>query len=98
MSNMYFKNRRELVLYLNELNIEYAAEVGVREGHFSKFILDNTQVKKLYAIDPWEVNPELTNAEEAYECCKSMLSSHGDRAEMVKEYSPKAAEIFENES
>jgi hypothetical protein len=54
-----FKNRRELILHLNETKAELAVEVGVRDGYFSKFILDNTSVKKLYAIDPWERNAEL---------------------------------------
>ena len=61
-----FKNRRELILHLNNTKAEVVVEVGVREGYFSKFILDNTNVKKLYAIDPWERNPELENgAQEA---------------------------------
>ena len=35
-----FKNRRELILHLNETKAEVVVEVGVRDGYFSKFILD----------------------------------------------------------
>jgi predicted O-methyltransferase YrrM len=93
-----FKNRRELILHLNETKAELAAEVGVREGYFSKFILDNTSVKKLYAIDPWENNAELSDCETVFRTCKGLLDPFGDRAEMVKGYSPFAAEMFEDGS
>jgi len=94
-----FKNRRELILHLNNTKAEIVAEVGVREGYFSKFILDNTTVKKLYAIDPWEKNPELEHgAQEAFITCHKLLDPFGDRAEMIKGYSPSAAEMFDDES
>ena len=93
-----FKNRRELILYLDKNNTKFVAEVGVREGYFSKFILDNTSVEKLYAIDPWERNPELEHgAQEAFDTCHRLLHQFGKRAEMIKDYSPSAAEIFEDE-
>lgn len=96
--NKYFKNRRELAYYLDEINAQTVVEVGVREGHYSKFILDNTKVKKLYAVDPWEYNPELANPEQAYAQCRDFLSPHGLRAEMVKGYGPEVCSKFENES
>ena len=96
--SVQFKNRRELILHLNKTKAEVVAEVGVREGYFSKFILDNTSVKKLYAIDPWENNAELSDCETVFRTCKSLLDPFGDRAEMVKGYSPSASEMFENNS
>jgi hypothetical protein len=91
-----FKNRRELILHLNKTKAEVAAEVGVREGYFSKFILDNTSIKKLYSIDPWENNAELSDCETVFRTCKSLLDPFGDRAEMVKGYSPFVSEMFED--
>ena len=96
--NTQFKNRRELILHLNETKAEIAVEVGVRDGYFSKFILDNTSVKKLYAIDPWEDNAELTQAEVSFQTCKNLLEQFGERSEMVKGYSPSAAEMFDDNS
>jgi hypothetical protein len=96
--SIQFKNRRELILHLNETKAEVVAEVGVREGYFSKFILDNTSVKKLYAIDPWENNVELSDCEAVFQTCKNLLNTFGERAEMIKGYSPFAAEMFEDNS
>lgn len=92
------KNRRELVHYVNGLSIQNAVEVGVRHGHYSKFILDNTNVNKLYAIDPWEVNAELHNPNEAYQNCKNKLDPYGERAQMIKALSPEICSEFEDES
>lgn len=96
--NTEFKNRRELILHLNSTDAKVVAEVGVREGYFSKFILDNTSVDKLYAIDPWENNAELSDCETVFQTCKQLLDPFGDRAEMVKGYSPSASEMFEDGS
>lgn len=92
------RNRRELVHFANLLNLEYAVEVGVREGRYSKFILDNTNVKTLYAIDPWESNVELNTPEDAYQQCKDRLTPYGNRAIMLKAYSPDICLIFQDES
>lgn len=95
---MYFKNRRELVLYLNQKNTKIVAEVGAREGDFSKFILDNTSATKVYAIDPWEGNKELLNPKEAFKKCSDLLKAYGDRAELIKGWSPDIANHFPDES
>jgi SAM-dependent methyltransferase len=93
-----FKNRRELILHLNKTKAELAVEVGVREGYFSKFILDNTSVKKLYAIDPWERNAELGGTID--EILEKNLNNNVFfiRFFLVKGYSPFAAEMFEDSS
>jgi hypothetical protein len=93
-----FKNRRELAYFLNEVNAKVVAEGGVRDGDYSKFILDNTNVEMLYAIDPWEFNPELATPEESYNKCESLLSPHKERSKMVKGYSPFVCDEFEDES
>ena len=95
---MEIKNRRMLVFYLRELGIKNAVEVGVRHGHYSKFILDNTDVNILYAVDPWEENAELDNSQLAYSNCKSRLDSYGKRAIMIKALSPEICYDFEDES
>jgi len=89
-----FKNRRELAFHLNTIKAENVAEIGVREGHYSRYILANTNIKKLYAIDPWEINRELANPQECYDTCKNFLNPFGDRFEMIKEYSVAASKLF----
>ncbi len=81
MEKVELKNRKELAKYLNTINAKVVVEVGVREGYFSKYILDNSNVEKLFAVDPWEKNVELEHgAEEAYNTCKSLFNPYGDRA------------------
>ena len=91
------KNRRTLVESLNIEGFNTAIEGGVRTGWFSKYILDHTKMK-VYAVDPWEPNMELVNAQECYEECKGRLTPYGDRAVMIKGYSPQEADAFESES
>ena len=40
-------------------------------------MLFRSDFEKVYAIDPWEYNPELANPEECYETCKLFLSGFG---------------------
>ena len=91
------KNRRTLIESLNLEQFKVGVEVGVRTGWFSKYMLDNTQMK-IYAVDPWEDNTELSEAEKVFSECKQRLAPYGDRAEMIKAYSPSAATPFTDES
>jgi predicted O-methyltransferase YrrM len=91
------KNRRTLVESLNIDGFNTAVEVGVRTGWFSKYILEHTTMK-VYAVDPWEDNAELTQAQAVYEECTRRLAPYGERCEMVKGYSPAVASRFEDKS
>jgi len=95
---MQLINRREFTKLINELGYKRGAEIGVREGHFSKYIVENTNIEKWYSIDPWENNPELPNAEVALESAKNMFEPFGERIEMIKGYSPQAADLIEDNS
>jgi precorrin-6B methylase 2 len=89
------KTRRTLVESLDNDNFKVAVEVGVRTGWFSKYILDHTKMK-VYAIDPWENNMELSQAEKVYKECVERLSPYKDRCEMVKGYSPQISAEFKD--
>lgn len=93
-----FKTRKELAQCINVLNPNIAVEVGVRQGHYSEYILMATNVKKLYSIDPWDLNAELGNPEEAYNICQQKLSRFGDRVVMQIGRSPDICEMFEDAS
>jgi hypothetical protein len=90
-------NRRTMVESLNRDDFKKAAEVGVRTGWFAKYILDHTNMK-VYAVDPWENNAELTDADNVFLDCQQRLAPYADRCEMVKGYSPQASDAFEDES
>jgi len=99
MYDLDLKNRRTLIDSIGKLDgFNTGAEVGVRLGWYTKYILDNTDMK-IYAVDPWEINAELLQrSEETYDHCEKITSDYGERCEMVKGYSPNIAENFEDES
>ena len=50
-----YRNRDHLLNILSERNIEYACEVGVQKGIYSRQILKKIpSLKKLYLVDLWE--------------------------------------------
>lgn len=53
------RNRRIIINIIKEGTI--GCEIGVWKGEFSKYILDNVPLKKLYMIDPWKASDEHTN-------------------------------------
>ena len=76
------ENRRELVKNLPK-SWTRGVEMGVRDGFFSRFILENTNLD-LDSIDPWEANQELSQPLESFELCQKNLSSFGKRSKMIK--------------
>jgi len=87
-----------MVESLNREDFKTAIEVGVRTGWFSKYILDHTQMQ-VWAIDPWETNPELAkNATMCYYECQDRLGRYGNRAQMIKGYSPQEAVNFKDKA
>tara|TARA_B100000131_G_scaffold251098_1_gene244587 strand:- start:98 stop:679 length:582 start_codon:yes stop_codon:yes gene_type:complete len=90
-------NRRTMVDSLDREDFKVGVEVGVRTGWFVKYMLDNTKMK-IYALDPWENNAELTDAENVYKECQDRLAPYGERCEMIKGYSPQASDTFDDES
>lgn len=39
---------------INEMNLKIGAEIGVAYGGHIEYILENTQIKKIYAVDPYK--------------------------------------------
>lgn len=98
--NIDLSNRRTLVSSLNNENFQKGVEIGVRNGWYSKYILDNTGMS-IECIDPWDQNPELSVGwEESYQKCASLLANHieSGRCRMVRDYSPQAASQYEDET
>lgn len=92
--NKMKQNRRELIKNLPR-NFCFGAEIGVRDGWFSKYILDNTEMF-LYSIDPWVNNAELTHANIHYNSCKTRLGEYAERSIMIKDVSENAYRQFDN--
>ena len=77
-------------------------EVGVRDGEFSELILSGWKGAKLVSVDPWReaapdeyvdlANVEQQRQDQRYEDTRRRLASFGERSEVWREYSVRAAE------
>ena len=57
------KNRLDLAKLFAVLNFKTGAEIGVRAGDYTELLCQNIPtLKKLYAVDPWEVVAEDQNS------------------------------------
>ena len=102
----YLIHRSYFPTLLNKLDLKgIGVEIGVKEGNFSKILLDNWECKKLYLVDPWEVQEKDNydenqnhNHNKDFENTLKNLSKFTDRYEIIRKYSDKAHTHFENES
>jgi len=94
---------------LNNNENSIFVEIGTWEGDFTVAILENTNCKKIYCIDPYkhfynneypDAMNKLTQAEfdEVYNKTRKRLEKYGDRVEFIRKTSLEASYIFENES
>lgn len=86
---------------INEYNLEIGCEIGVSLGSHCKRILETTNVKKLYGIDPYINYNDPTNVmlsnnkfEIFYLRVVEKLSKFGQRFELIREYSLNATSHF----
>jgi hypothetical protein len=102
-------SRLELPILLNARRLTgTGVEVGVDEGVFSEYLLENWRGRKLVSVDPWlEMAPEeyqdtcntsQASMEEKYEATASRLARFGDRSEILREMSVDAAKRFATRS
>lgn len=95
-SNIVMKNKNDIHKLINckGLNNRYA-EIGVARGEFTKYILNNTELKELFLIDPYknfDIN-EFTDAmnfydmENEYKICKHNLELYNNRIKFIRKTS-----------
>lgn len=95
-------SREEIPELLNRRGlVGAAAEIGVKTGKFSDFILSNWHGKRLISIDPWlaaepdeyvdRANVPQDQHERFFEETKARLARHGDRSEIWRLTSVEAA-------
>ena len=102
----YLIHRSYFPAFLNKLDLKgIGVEIGVKEGHFSKILLDNWDCEKLYLVDPWE-NQKKENYDENnnhnhnqdLENTIKKLENYKERYEIIREYSDIAYKNFNDES
>jgi len=106
--NTKITKRTDLTKVIDELNLKVGVEVGVRQGHFSEYILANSHIEKLYSVDAWMEEQDITlSVRKRCEKGKmdlwhqetiNRLSKFGDRSIIIKDLSANAVNNFENES
>lgn len=100
--------RHQFPKLLNRLNLlGEAVEVGVYEGDFSSEILSKWKGKLLHCVDPWRYQEDVifdnSNVDQrehdaAYGAALANLQPFEDRVNIIRDFSVKAAEKFEDES
>ncbi|MBN2301014.1 MAG: class I SAM-dependent methyltransferase [Lentisphaerae bacterium] len=101
--------REELPYILNaRALIGAGAEIGVREGEFSKYLLEHWKGKLLYSVDPWkeyprEEYPDISNVDQkrhdqCYQTAIKRLGGFGERSRVMRMTSEEAASNMEDDS
>ena len=90
------KTRQNFCDLINQNKFKIGAEIGVRYGWFSKYLLDNSNLEKLYSIDCWENNAENYEPQLTFQHTKDLLKPYVDnrRCDIVKGYSLNIAQGF----
>jgi hypothetical protein len=92
---------------INERGYRIGVEVGVAYGGHSECILRETQVEKLYGVDPYTnyteyegdaMNHAQRKLDDIHEMVSSRLSYYGDRFSLIRDYSASASHGFEDGS
>jgi len=104
------ESRGDIPALLHDLGLKgEAVEIGVRDGDFSKWILDNWDGQRLHMVDPWMKQDgvlynDVSNRDQAhqdslYEGVKGwMEANHPTRHALHRAYSVDAAAAFPDET
>lgn len=92
------RNRQEFANLINDRQYLMGAEIGVRDGYFSRLLLEKSGLQRLYSIDPWVENVENNRPDESFQRASNNLKEFNDRSVMLKEFSVDAAKEFEEAS
>lgn len=104
-----FINRGELPYILNARRlVGKGAEVGVKLGQYSEYLLEHWKGALLYSIDPWrefdttiyrdEDNVKQSDHDRFYQITQSRLSRFGPRSKILRMTSAEAAQKIDDES
>jgi len=82
------------------------AEVGVREGHYSKYLLDNCSFERFYCIDAWRNLSDyrdITNVsdeehERLFASAQERLASHAEKVTFIRKLASEAVSDLANSS
>ncbi len=87
------KTKRDFTHIIKAANYKYGIEVGVREGNYLRWLVENTNLE-MCALDPWDYNAENTYPDSSYKSVLGIKEKYPNRVVIFRDYSPKAAEHF----
>jgi hypothetical protein len=98
------ENRDSIPFFLTEKGLDgFGVEVGVQKGQYSKILLQNSRLQKLYLVDTWRKLPssykDIANIG-PYGHLQAMMQTYlnvynfNDRAVIFREESSEAAQLF----
>lgn len=91
------ENRQKFADIINEHKYEKVAEIGVRRGWFSDWLIRNTQAT-VYSIDSWIDNPENSHTDITVHETINRLYPHKERSIIIKAYSEQIVQDFKDET
>ena len=101
----YETHRHNITKFLNKLCPNgVGAEIGVKQGKFSKVLLNGWHGCKLYLIDPWEeqnqnvYDEDIHDHESDYQKTIDNLKGFSGRYEIIRQYSNNAHSHFAKNS
>ena len=103
-NQFYWIGTYEYTADLFKKNPKYkiGAEIGIAGGEHIQYLLKNTKIKKIYGVDPFDVNlwnvPVGVDLEKHYESVVLKLSQYKKRAEVIRKTSVEGAKDFKDES
>tara|TARA_A100001011_G_C14303001_1_gene841716 strand:+ start:584 stop:1192 length:609 start_codon:yes stop_codon:yes gene_type:complete len=105
ITSKYETHRHNITKFLNKLCPNgVGAEIGVKEGDFSKILLSGWHGCKLYLIDPWEnqdkniYDEDIHDHESDYHKTQYNLRDFSGRYEIIRQYSNDAHSHFAKNS
>jgi len=93
-------SREELIEIFKDFGFTSGAEIGVRQGSFSRFMLETIPDLNLISIDPYkayERTPQIKQ-DKFLEETRSKLSKYGDRSKLVVKFGKDALDDVEDGS
>lgn len=102
------EKREDLAVLIDELGLKTGAELGVSSGGFSDYLLSNSKLEKLYSIDAWDGDEQITKSvfkrrarsklSQCFEEAKNRLGKHGRRSQIIKSTTFDAVDRFADSS
>jgi len=95
-----------MVHFVNQNGLEYGAEIGIAGGKNIRAMLEKTNIKKIWGVDPhalesWNTgeDPNIFGGLDAlHENVSSSLKEFGDRVELIRKPSLEGVNDFEDDS